>query len=397
MTTEILLPQYGMGMQDGLILEWKKKEGDNIAEGECLLEVEAAKTVVEVPSPVSGIVSRILVAEGETVPVRTVLALIESAGSAVAPASDKAPETAPEKTEIIATTSPDIARTSSQASPQIEPAARRRAKELGLTDLTGIMGSGPGGRITLEDVERSAAPAPALNASAATDSDEELVPLSRMRQIIAQRLSEAKSTIPHFYLEADCRVDDLLAARRQINETSGQSAVSITDFVVKAAAWALRQEPGINVAFADTALRRFKRVHVAVAVATNDGLLVPVLRDADTKPLNAIAAELKDLSQRARAGKLQPQELEGGTFTVSNLGMFNTSRFTAILNPPQAAILAVGAIERRPVVDGDTLAIGQMLTCTLSVDHRVVDGDMAARFLETLKRALEKPALILEA
>jgi pyruvate dehydrogenase E2 component (dihydrolipoamide acetyltransferase) len=399
MTFEIRLPQYGMGMQDGLILKWLKKEGDSVEEGEFLLEIEAAKTVVEVPSPVSGTVGRILAEEGDTVEVRTVIAIINLAEGATAPAPETESEATAEipqtKTATPPTTSPTPARSSSQGEPQIEPAARRRAKELGITDLTGITGTGPRGRITIEDIEGAGQPSGAKQDSpASADSDEELVPLSHTRQIVARHLTEAKSNIPHFYLEADCRVDALLDARSRINETSGQSPLSITDFIVKAAAYALKQEPDLNVAFAGTGLRRFKRVHVAVAVATDDGLLAPVLRDVDTKPLGMVGAELKALSQRARAGQLPPEELEGGTFTVSNLGMFGTSRFTAILNPPQAAILAVGAVERRPVVSGDKLEIAHMLTCTLSVDHRAVNGAMAARFLAVLKKALEDPTLI---
>jgi pyruvate dehydrogenase E2 component (dihydrolipoamide acetyltransferase) len=270
------------------------------------------------------------------------------------------------------------------------PLARRIAKALNV-DLARVAGSGPNGRVLKADVESASRAGPAARATAAPAGSYEDIPHTNTRRIIAQRLSEAKRSVPHFYLTIDCDADALLAARRQANEMIDDLKLSVNDLVIKAVALALRRVPAANAAWTETAIRRFRDVDLAVAVAAPGGLITPVVRNADAKSLRQISAEMKELAARARESRLRPDEYQGGGFTISNLGMFGIREFAAIINPPQACILAVGASERRAVVRDGALAVATMMTCTLSVDHRAVDGALGAEFLAAFKKLIESP------
>ena len=293
------------------------------------------------------------------------------------------------------------------------PLAKRMARQAGL-DLAAIRGSGPHGRVIKRDIEAAltggppvaaAAPAPALapapgtaaaGPSAAQLADllgmaYELQPLSTMRKTIARRLVESKQTVPHFYLTVDCEIDELLRVRKELNDRFEDSKISVNDFVIRAAALALKQVPGANASFDDSGILLYRHADVSVAVATPGGLITPIVKAAETKGLATISAEMKDLAARARDGKLKPEEYQGGTFSVSNLGMFGVREFAAIINPPQGCILAVGAGEKRPVVKDGALAVATVMSCTLAVDHRVVDGALGAEFLAAFKKLIEYP------
>ena len=288
----------------------------------------------------------------------------------------------------------------------VSPLAKRMARQAGL-ELAAIAGSGPHGRVVKRDIEealtqgtpvRAAAPAAATPAPAATATS--AVPHSTMRKVIAQRLSQSKRDIPHFYLGMDCRVDALLELRRQLNERApkdgeGAYKLSVNDFVIRATALALRKVPAANATWTDAAVLRYATVDVSVAVATPNGLITPVIRNADAKGLAAISNEMRALSEKARQGRLMPEDYQGGGFTVSNMGMFGVKDFAAIINPPQSCILAVGAAEPRPVVKDGALAIATLMTCTLSVDHRSVDGAIGAEFLTAFKALIEEPLTML--
>jgi pyruvate dehydrogenase E2 component (dihydrolipoamide acetyltransferase) len=275
--------------------------------------------------------------------------------------------------------------------------------------LSGLSGSGPNGRIVKRDVlaasatpaslavrrsTATSAKAPRTRTTPASLAEYTDVPHTSMRRTIARRLSESKSTIPHFYLRADCRMDALLALRAQVNADTTRK-ISVNDFIVKAVAAALRQVPDMNVSWTDEALRRYQHIDISVAVSTEQGLVTPVIHDADTLLLSAVSAQVADLARRARDGALEPSEYQGGSFTISNLGMVGVREFAAIINPPQAAILAVGAAEQRAVVEDGALVVASVMTVTLSVDHRAIDGALAARWLDTFKRIVEHPALAL--
>jgi len=297
-------------------------------------------------------------------------------------------------------TAPATAQTA-RGRPFASPLSRRLAREAGL-NLEALTGSGPRGRIVRADIEAAlsaprAAAAPRLARNfTAMDAFEEL-PNSNVRKVVAQRLSESKRDAPHFYLSTDCEIDKLLAVRAEINAYSAPDIAKVTlnDLVIKIAALALRQVPAVNASYTEAAIRRYPQIDISVAVAIPDGLITPIVRNADQKTLGQIAAETKDLAARARAGKLRPEEFQGGTFSISNLGMYGVREFFAVINPPQGAILAIGAGQKRAVVRGDTLAIATVMTCTMSVDHRVVDGAVAAEYLATFKRLIEDPLLML--
>ena len=397
MPIEIVMPTVAPSMTEGNIVRWAKKEGEQVKQGEVLLEIETDKAVVEVEAQQEGVLGRILVAEGTNgVKVDTPIALLAGAGedlktlSAMTPTAPAAATTSASAPAV--TTAPAIA-----AAPErpaggrifASPLARRVAKELNV-DLARVSGSGPNGRVLKADVEaaaRTGAPAAAAVSGAAYDD----IAHSNTRRVIAQRLSEAKRSIPHFYLTIDCDVDALLDARRQVNEMSDGIKLSVNDLVIKAVALALRKVPAANAAWTDSAIRRFRDVDVAVAVAAPSGLITPVVRNADAKSLRDISAEMKSLAARAQENRLRPDEYQGGGFTVSNLGMYGIREFSAIINPPQACILAVGASEQRAVVRNGALAVATMMTCTLSVDHRAVDGALGAEFLAAFKKLIESP------
>lgn len=425
MATLFRMPEVTTGEKEGTIAAWKKQEGDKVSVGDCLAEIESDKAVIELNADRDGVMGRQLAAAGQPVaigaPIGVLLAEGETAVDvdALIAGSSGATAAAPnvdDETGIAADTpipgsemKPGAAEKSSPV-PSGErrlfasPLARRLARERGI-DLRGLQGSGPNGRIVKRDIEAAtAAPtappapapavAPAIASTAAAAPGATDIPHSAMRRIIAQRLSESKATIPHFYLTADCRMDQLLALREQIN-TIAPRKLSVNDFIVRAVAVALKATPSANVGWMDSALRQYAQADIAVAVATDNGLITPIIRQAEVKSLAAISAEIADLAERARAGRLQPEEYQGGSFTVSNLGMYGVTEFAAIINPPQAGILAVGAVQAQPVVEAGELKVAQVMRVTLSVDHRAIDGAVGAQWLAAFKRLLENPLTIL--
>ena len=416
MPTQVLMPALSPTMTEGTLAKWHKKEGDAVASGDVLCEIETDKATMEVEAVDEGTLGKIIVAEGsEGVPVNAPIAIIledgESAAdiSAVsaAPAPVAAPAATPAPTPAQPAAEGNITEVKNKGSRVFaSPLARRIAEQNGI-DIAALKGSGPNGRVVKADVEAAvsggvpalvaqagSSPAPAIVTSTGTGGYTE-VPNSTMRKIIATRLQESKQTVPHFYLTVDCQIDQLLAMRGKLNkaapEGDGGYKISVNDFVVRATALALRQVPAANATWTDTAIRLYNDVDVSVAVATPNGLITPVVRRADEKGLAKISNEVKDLATRGRDGKLMPEEYQGGGFTISNLGMFGVKDFAAIINPPQSCILAVGAGEQRPVVKDGALAIATVMTCTLSVDHRSVDGAVGAQFLSRFKAMIEEP------
>jgi pyruvate dehydrogenase E2 component (dihydrolipoamide acetyltransferase) len=399
-STEILMPAVAPSMTEGNIVRWAKKEGDPVKQGEVLLEIETDKAVVEVEAQQDGVLGSILVPEGTNgVKVATVIALLAGRGEAVKPrAAAATKQAAPASTPSPVTAAPAAAaRASAPAVAHApggrifaSPLARRIAKDLDV-DLGRVPGSGPNGRVLKADVEAASRAGAAGRAATPAGPAYEDIPHSNTRRVIAQRLTEAKRSVPHFYLTIDCEVDALLAARRQANEMAEGLKLSVNDLVIKAVALALRKVPAANAAWGENAIRRFRDVDVAVAVAAPSGLVTPVVRNADTKSLRQISAEMKELAGRAQQSRLRPDEYQGGGFTISNLGMYGIREFAAIINPPQACILAVGASEQRAVVRGGALAVASLMTCTLSVDHRAVDGALGAEFLAAFKKLIESP------
>ena len=423
MPIQILMPALSPTMTEGNVASWLKSEGDEVAAGDILCEIETDKATMEVEATDEGTLGRIVVPAGtEGVAVNAVIGLILEEGedasaldgveiatpAVAAPAASAAP-VAPSPGGNGAT--PPAPAREPGARIFASPLARRMAKQAGLA-LEAIAGTGPNGRIVKADIEAAiaagaaapaaavAAPAPAAAPAAAlahAPAAYQDAPASTMRKVIAQRLQEAKREVPHFYLTVDCAVDALLETRAQLNERSDAYNLSVNDFVIRAAALALRKVPAANASWVDGALRQYESADISVAVAIEDGLVTPIVRNADGKGLAEISAEVKELAARARAKPmaLAPEEYQGGTFSVSNLGMYGIKEFAAIINPPQSMILAVGTAEQRPVVKDGALAIATMMSCTLSVDHRVVDGALGATFLQAFKGLIEDPLTML--
>ncbi len=438
MPIEILMPALSPTMEEGTLAKWLVKEGDTVKSGDLIAEIETDKATMEFEAVDEGVVGKILIAAGtEGVKVNTPIAVILAEGEsaddlkaapkkAAAPKADKAeaaPEPEPEKAPRKASEkSPDKAPATTGDGERVfaSPLARRIAADKGL-NLSAITGSGPHGRIVKSDVENAKpvaakAAAPAAKADAApaaamaTGPSTEVVlktyadrpftevKLDGMRKIIAARLTEAKQSVPHFYLRRDINLDALMAFRATLNKTLESRGVklSVNDFIIKACALALQQVPAANAVWAGDRTLQFEKSDVAVAVAIEGGLFTPVLRDAEMKSLSALSAEMKDLAARARDRKLAPHEYQGGSFAVSNLGMFGIDNFDAIINPPHAAILAVGAGVKKPVVGADgELAVATVMSVTLSVDHRVIDGALGAELLTAIKDNLENPLAML--
>lgn len=396
MAIEFRLPQFGMGMTDGTVTKWLKAEGDAVSEGEIIVEVEAAKMEVEVPSPASGVLKKILVNVEENVPVLSVLALIDAEGEAQAesPIETVEPAAKTQVPKLAAAAEPGAH--PQKSSTQVEPAARKLAKEHGI-DLSTITGSGPNGRIRVADVQaladqdsaQSTKEEPQVKQTKEADEFVE-IPHTQIRRIIARRLTESKRDVPHFYLKANCQIDAMLSLRKTLNEKSG-SKVSVNDLVIRAVALALKAVPDANVSWMEDAMRRFNTVDVSVAVDTPRGLITPIVRDADSKSVQEIAAEVKELAARAQKGRLKQDEYTGGMVSVSNLGMFGVEEFSAILNPPQALIFAIGAGLQKPWVSDGKLEIATIMTVTVSVDHRAVDGALGAKVLAEFKSLIESP------
>jgi pyruvate dehydrogenase E2 component (dihydrolipoamide acetyltransferase) len=405
MTTEIRMPRLTDAMTEGAVVSWRKREGEVVRAGEVIAEIEADKTTVDLESPGDGTLARIVAPAGAGgVKAGDVLAVLD-------PRSEPSEPAAPQASIAGAvSTMPEGVREPVPPPPQLEagvsPLARRMAGQAGL-DLAALLGrgSGPRGRVVKADVlaalgfgpDRDAPePSSPVSLGGAPPFDE--VPHSSMRQVIARRLGESKRTVPHFYLEVYCEVDALLRLRAELQASGGVGdgvRLSINDFILRAAALALRKTPEANACWTESATRRYRRVDLAVAVATESGLVAPVIREADRKGLAELSAELRDLAARARAGRLRPEEYQEGTFTVSNLGMYGVDASYAIINPPQAGILGVGAARPRPVARDGVVTIGTVMTCTLSADHRVLDGATGARLLAAFKALIEQPTTML--
>ncbi len=420
MATNILMPALSPTMTEGTLARWLKKEGDSIKAGDVIAEIETDKATMEVEAVDEGVLGKILVADGtEGVKVNEPIGVMVDAGEAVptaaAPAAAIAAPmpvaAAPAPVAVAAPAAPAVARTDG-ARIVASPLARRMAVQAGI-DLAALTGSGPGGRIVRADIEAAvkggtaapaavaapiatppAAPKPAPIAIAAPHR---VVPHSSMRKVIARRLTEAKSSIPHFYVSMDVEIDELIALGEKLNAKSAPRDkpdayfITINDLVIKASAATLRKVPAVNASWTDDAMVLYDDVDISIAVSIPDGLITPIVRKADQKGLLTISREMKDLAGRARAGKLKPEEFQGGGFSISNMGMFGVSSFSAIINPPQSAILAVGAGQKRAVVKNGALAIATVMTVTLSVDHRVVDGALAATWLKAFKGIVEDP------
>ncbi len=430
MPTEILMPALSPTMEEGTLAKWLVKEGDTVSSGDLLAEIETDKATMEFEAVDEGVIGKILVPEGaEGVLVNTPIAVLLEDGESAddissAPASapaaapaTQASEAAPEKEAAPAAPAPAPA-ASDGTRIFASPLARRIAKDKGL-DLSTLKGSGPKGRIVKADVENAtpqaaAAPAPSSSAAApaaaaagpSTDQvirmyegrEYEEIKLDGMRKTIAARLTEAKQTIPHFYLRRDIQLDALLKFRSQLNKQLEARGVklSVNDFIIKACAIALQQVPDANAVWAGDRTLKLKPSDVAVAVAIEGGLFTPVLKDADMKSLSTLSAEMKDLASRARDRKLAPEEYQGGSFAISNLGMFGIDNFDAVINPPHGGILAVGAGAKKPVVGADgELTVATVMSVTLSVDHRVIDGALGAELLNAIKENLENPVAML--
>ena len=422
MAISILMPALSPTMTEGTLASWQVKEGDAIQSGQILAEIETDKAVMEVEAVDEGVLAKILVPAGsESVAVNSVIALLAEEGEDPAtisvPSNTNAPvnNTTSEVAAPSQTTStqkPSNKSTSDPSGTRIfaSPLARRLAAEAGL-DLASLKGSGPHGRIVKRDIETAiaagatsaelapkAAPAQAgmISADLAGPAPYEVVPLNTMRKTIARRLSEAKSTVPHFYLSVDIELDQLLAARKALNTSAdGAYKLSVNDLILKACGMALMKVPKANATWADEGIRLYQRADIAVAVATDGGLITPVVRGANLKGLAAISTEMKDLAERARASKLMPEEYQGGSFTLSNLGMFGVKQFQAIINPPQASILAVGAGVEQPVARNGKIETATVMSATLSVDHRAVDGALGAQLLQAIKGYIETPLSML--
>jgi pyruvate dehydrogenase E2 component (dihydrolipoamide acetyltransferase) len=428
MATNILMPALSPTMTEGTLARWLKKEGEAVRAGDVIAEIETDKATMEVEAVDEGVLGKILVADGtQGVKVNEPIAILVEQGevvpsaaptakSAQAPApAPKQEATAPEPQKpapLPAVPSGNGHDATSGDRIFISPLARRMAKQAGIDPAT-LKGSGPNGRIVKADIETvvqkgapatqpAAAPAaaPTARSAAPIAAPHRLVPHNSIRKVIARRLTEAKSTIPHFYVSMDVEIDAMNRLLAELNVKSpkeGPNAylITINDMVIKAAAATLRRVPTVNAAWTDDAMVLFDDVDISVAVAIPDGLITPIVRRADQKGLSTISREMKDLAGRARAGKLKPEEFQGGGFSISNMGMFGVTEFSAIINPPQAAILAVAAGQKRPVVKNDSLAIATVMTCTLSVDHRVVDGALGAQWLREFKRIVEDPLSLL--
>jgi pyruvate dehydrogenase E2 component (dihydrolipoyllysine-residue acetyltransferase) len=412
MASRVLMPKGSDTMTEGKVLKWLKNEGEQVANGDALVEIETDKVDMEVESMASGVLRKVLVQAGETVPVGQMLAvigkaeedissLISSNGGAPAAKAPAEPKEASAAQPAAAAPAPQPAEPAPSATGGrilASPLARRIARDAGL-DLSAIQGSGPGGRIIRRDVESattagtpSGAPAPQFVPQGPEFRDE---PLSQMRKTIAQRLSQSLGPVPHFYLTIDVDMRKAKELRESANKLNPDLKLTYNDIIVKACAVALTQHPDVNASFTGNAIRYHNHIHLGIAVAIEGGgLITPVVRDCNFKTLQQISAESKDLIARARTRKLKPEEYTGGTFSVSNLGMMGIVEFSAVINPPEGAILAIGSVEEKPVVENGQITIGYRCRMTLSCDHRVVDGATGARFLQSLQQILENPLLL---
>lgn len=418
MAEMVSMPKLGFDMAEGTLVRWLKIEGEQVNKGEVLAEIETDKATVEVESGYSGIVYRLLVEQGTVVPVGTPIAVIAAPGEEVKdlPIAGALGELPQPVAEAAPMAKPEIEAGVEEPLPgeggvvKASPLAKRIAREAKI-DLHRIKGTGPGGRIVRRDIEQvmkgvkltaaaetvTAAfppmPAPYLPTSPAED---ERLPVDRLRAAIGRRMADSKQQAPHFYITHGYDVDPLLRLRKEINDVlPEEDKISVNDYLVKAAALALRRFPNLNASLSGNEIIRHGAVNIGVAVAVESGLLMVVVRQADLKPLRAISLEIKEMAERARQGKVRPEDIEGSTFSISNLGMFDVEHFVAIINPPEAAILAIGSARQEPVVMDGEIQVRTRLRATLSADHRITDGAEAARFLQALAGYIEKPHLLL--
>ena len=424
MPTLIRMPALSPTMTEGTLARWLKNEGDGIEPGDVIAEIETDKATMEIEAVDEGTLGKILVADGtEGVAVNSVIAVMVGEGedpqsveaataelgdttvpeppaspppsaAKPAPPAEAAPQAPPPPPAVGSEPGAQVPPSPSDNRVSASPLARRMAAQAGL-ELASIRGSGPHGRIVKADIDRVLQMGGAPQTGEA-EAAPERIELTNVRKVIATRLLEAKQTIPHFYLETDADAGALLDLRRRINaDLEREQRVTVNDLVVKATAMALRRVPEVNSAWGGDHIVRYRAVHVAVAVAVDDGLFTPVVRNTDRKGIREIAGEIRSLVQKTRAGKLMPEEYQGGTFSVSNLGMYGIGAFAAVINPPQGGILAVGAAAERPVVRDGVVAAAPVMTLTLSGDHRVIDGAVGARWLAELRQLIEHPAMML--
>lgn len=412
MAEVIRMPRMSDTMTEGTFVEWHKKVGDTVKSGDILAEVETDKATMELENYVKGTLLYIGVEKGKSAQVDQVIAIVGAPGEDFQALLNETPkavteqiteEKAPATTETpVATNKTPVVETQEDGRIKASPLAKKIAQDKGI-NLDAVAGSGPEGRIIKKDVEEfvpqttevAKTQQPIINIPQIVGEEGyDETPVSQMRKVIASRLSQSKFTAPHFYLTISVDMDNAIAARKSLNEVSPLK-ISFNDLVVKASAMALRRNPAVNSSWLGDTIRTYKHIHIGVAVAINDGLVVPVIRFADNKSLSQIAAETGDLAERAKNRKLQPADWEGNTFTISNLGMMGIEEFTAIINPPDACILAVGGIQQVPVVKNGQVVPGNVMKLTMSCDHRVVDGAVGAKFLQTLKQYLEDPVRML--
>jgi len=419
MASRVLMPKGSDTMTEGKVLKWLKNEGDKVASGDPLVEIETDKVDMEVESMAGGVLRKVMVQAGATVPVGQLLAVVGGAEEDIssivsgdggapaakpeAPGTEKAAPAAPPAPPAAA--GPSVHPEAPKAEPTApagrilaSPLARRLARDVGL-DLSAIQGSGPGGRIIRRDVEGATTAAGPVRVPRVMPSpqgpefrDE---PLSSMRKTIAQRLAQSLGPVPHFYLTIEVDMRKAKELRESANWINPDLRLSFNDIIVKACASALTQHPDVNASYTGEAIRFHNRIHISIAVAIEGGLITPVIRNCDRKTLQQVSAESDELISRARGRKLKPEEYTGGTFSVSNLGMMGIEEFSAVINPPEGAILAVGSVVEKPVVENGQVTVGSRCRMTLSCDHRVVDGATGARFLQTLQEILENPVSLL--
>ncbi|HOT04782.1 MAG TPA: dihydrolipoamide acetyltransferase family protein [Atribacter sp.] len=415
MAEKIIMPKLGLTMEEGVINKWLVKEGDQVEKGDALFEVATDKVNMEVESTANGVVLKIMAAEGETIPITQTVAYVGKPGEVIEEKEESVP--APQKTEEkpvsvqIEEKKATIDLETAGERIKASPLARRLASEYGL-DLSKIQGTGPGGRIVKEDIEKAyqqkeiivpqkeekpkVEPVVMVKETLIPGEGlpKEVIPLTRMRKIIAERMHSSMQNKPHFYLQMEVLADELVKLRGRmlplIEKTTGLR-ISYNDILIKIVAQSLEKFPTINAYFLDNGIQMNPAVNIGVAVALEDGLIVPVVKNANLKGLSQIVVETNDLSKRARESKLLPEEITGGTFTISNLGMYGVDSFNAIINAPESAILACGAIKKRPYFDGENIVVASLMNLTLSGDHQIVDGAVAAQFMQYLKNLIEEP------
>ena len=441
MATQVIMPKLSPTMEEGQLSRWLKKEGDKVSMGEPLAEIDTDKATMEMQALANGVLRKIIIQEGESAPLGQLIAIIGEPDediSAMLASSDAASKAAPTQSQAkteqpaapVAAPEPGASPKPAGSPPKtatsdgngsapapapaasserliVSPLAARMAAEAGV-DLRSLTGSGPGGRIVKRDIEAAMSRGAASGATAAATTGEVVKfparqpganeaspfvdePISEMRRIIAKRLVTSLGPIPHFFLTTEIEMDRAAEMRRNINELDPELKLSINDIIIKVAAAALIAHPQVNASFQEKTVRYYERADIGVAVAIDEGLITPVVRSADQKSLSEIAREVRDLAERARKRKLKPEEYTGASFSISNLGMFGIDEFTAVINPPEGAILAVGAMTAKPVVRGSEIVVRQIMRVTMSCDHRVIDGATGARFLQTFKKTMENP------